>query len=192
MVGTWSGVWSAWITWYFLWWLFSTSSLSSSPFLQPFFCGNSSNTSRLMSTEKTMNGDGFMWWDFPSRTFYISWESLFQRRITCKYWLMTIVTEQLWTMANTTVQIRLLIQLNSVLFAKTLVRKDVASSAPPPSSKDSENTDTKVSAEDEDNFSSKAQIMTLMTTDVNRVSNFGWHILALVGSWYLLRPYKYN
>ena len=95
---------------------------------------------------------------------------------------MTIVTEQLWTMANTTVQIRLLIQLNSVLFAKTLVRKDVASSAPPPSSKDSENADTKVSAEDEDNFSSKAQIMTLMTTDVNRVSNFGWHILALVGS----------
>ena len=95
---------------------------------------------------------------------------------------MTTVTEQLWSIATTTVQVRLMIQLNSVLFAKTLVRKDVASSAPPPSSKDSENADTKVSAEDEDNFSSKAQIMTLMTTDVNRVSNFGWHILALVGS----------
>ena len=96
---------------------------------------------------------------------------------------MTTVTEQLWSMATTTVQVRLIIQLNSVLFAKTLVRKDVASSAPPPPlSKDSENADTEISEEDEDNFSSKAQIMTLMTTDVNRVSNFGWHILALVGS----------
>ena len=96
---------------------------------------------------------------------------------------MTTVTEQLWSMATTTVQVRLIIQLNSVLFAKTLVRKDVPSSAPsPPLSKDSENADTEISEEDEDNFSSKAQIMTLMTTDVNRVSNFGWHILALVGS----------
>ena len=96
---------------------------------------------------------------------------------------MATVTEQLWSMATTTVQVRLIIQLNSVLFAKTLVRKDVASSAPPPSSsKDGENADTEISEEDEDNFSSKAQIMTLMTTDVNRVSNFGWHILALFGS----------
>ena len=96
---------------------------------------------------------------------------------------MTTVTEQLWSIATTTVQVRLMIQLNSVLFAKTLVRKDVASSAPPPSSsKDSKNADAETSEEDEDNFSSKAQIMTLMTTDVNRVSDFGWHILALVGS----------
>ena len=98
---------------------------------------------------------------------------------------MTTVTEQLWSIATTTVQVRLMIQLNSVLFAKTLVRKDVASSAPPPSSsKDSKNADAETSEEDEDNFSSKAQIMTLMTTDVNRVSDFGWHILALVGSRY--------
>ena len=96
---------------------------------------------------------------------------------------MATVTEQLWSMATTTVQVRLIIQLNSVLFAKTLVRKDVASSAPPPSSsKDGENADTEISEEDEDNFSSKAQIMTLMTTDVNRVSDFGWHIIALVRS----------
>jgi hypothetical protein len=35
--------------------------------------------------------------------------------------------------------------------------------------------------EDEDDFSSKAQIMTLMTTDVDRVSEFSWHIFSLVG-----------
>ena len=88
-------------------------------------------------------------------------------------------------MSTTTFRVRLKIQLNSVLFAKTLVRKDVASSTLlPPSSKDSEdgNADIETSEEDEDNFSSKAQIMTLMTTDVDRVSDFAWHIVALVGS----------
>ena len=98
---------------------------------------------------------------------------------------MTTVTGQLWSLSTTTVQVRLKIQLNSVLFAKTLVRKDVASSAPPPpSSRASENgnADTETSEKDEDNFSSKAQIMTLMTTDVDRVSDFAWHIFALVGS----------
>lgn len=33
----------------------------------------------------------------------------------------------------------------------------------------------------DDDFSSKAQIMTLMTTDVDRVSEFAWHIFSLVG-----------
>ena len=101
---------------------------------------------------------------------------------------MTTVNSQLRSMATTTVQVRLIIQLNSVLFAKTLVQKDVASSGPPPvSQKDSgyRNADTEATEEYEDNFSSKAQVMTLMTTDVNRVSEFGWHMLALVGSWYL-------
>ena len=98
---------------------------------------------------------------------------------------MTTVTGQLWSLSTTSVQVRLKIQLNSVLFAKTLVRKDVASSAPPPpSSKVGENgnADTETPEKDEDNFSSKAQIMTLMTTDVDRVSEFAWHIFALVGS----------
>lgn len=35
--------------------------------------------------------------------------------------------------------------------------------------------------DDEDDFSSKAQIMTLMTTDVDRVSDFSWHVFSLVG-----------
>ena len=95
-----------------------------------------------------------------------------------------------------------------MLFAKTLVRKDVASSAAPKS--DSDETDapkipvpipsqqinvpttavpeTRISEEqlakegqDDGDFSSKAQIMTLMTTDVDRVSEFAWHMFALVG-----------
>ena len=95
-----------------------------------------------------------------------------------------IVTGQLWSIATTTIQVRLRVQLNGVLFAKTLVRKDVASSAPPPSDKAgaaTPATEDGTDKADDDDFSSKAQIMTLMTTDVDRVSEFGWHVFALVG-----------
>jgi hypothetical protein len=102
-----------------------------------------------------------------------------------------VVTGQLWSLATTTIQVRLRIQMNSILFAKTLVRKDVASSAPPPAKVDPNNSppatengstvDPVPAKDDEDDFSSKAQIMTLMTTDVDRVSDFSWHVFSLVG-----------
>jgi len=75
--------------------------------------------------------------------------------------------------------------LNSILFAKTLVRKDVASSAPPPSSQQDgvkPRKEEEENGDDEDDFSTKAQIMTLMTTDVDRVSEFAWHLFSLVDS----------
>ncbi|GLB42389.1 putative atp-binding cassette transporter [Lyophyllum shimeji] len=108
-----------------------------------------------------------------------------------------LITGQLWSMSTTTIQVRLRVQLNSILFAKTLVRKDVASSAPPPASKRdtqaTNNTTTPITTntdgdankekkDEEDDFSSKAQIMTLMTTDVDRVSEFAWHLFSLVDS----------
>lgn len=67
-----------------------------------------------------------------------------------------------------TLQVRLRNQLNTVLFAKTLVRKDVASTAPPPTSSKDKDANAKTPVvetkkkEDEQDFSSKAQIMTLM------------------------------
>lgn len=101
---------------------------------------------------------------------------------------MRTVTGQLWSLSTTTLQVRLRIQLNSILFAKTLVRKDVASStgsapgtdaaAPTPTPEgDGKKAEKK---DDEDSFSSKAQIMTLMTTDVDRVSEFAWHLFTIV------------
>ncbi|KAJ6612747.1 P-loop containing nucleoside triphosphate hydrolase protein [Mycena sp. CBHHK59/15] len=97
-----------------------------------------------------------------------------------------LLTGQLWSLSTTTLQVRLRNQLNTVLFAKTLVRKDVASSAPPPASSkdkgDKKGTDAEPKKDDEDDFSSKAQIMTLMTTDVDRVSEFAWHLFTLVDS----------
>ncbi|KAJ7240591.1 multidrug resistance-associated ABC transporter [Mycena rebaudengoi] len=104
--------------------------------------------------------------------------------------ILYLLTGQLWSLSTTTLQVRLRNQLNTVLFAKTLVRKDVASSAPAPTStKDKGKDDTKATPgsdveekDDEDDFSSKAQIMTLMTTDVDRVSEFAWHLFTLVDS----------
>ncbi|KAJ7255868.1 multidrug resistance-associated ABC transporter [Mycena haematopus] len=97
-----------------------------------------------------------------------------------------LITGQLWSLSTTTLQVRIRNQLNSILFAKTLVRKDVASSAPPPTNtKDKVDAPTATETEkkdDEDDFSSKAQIMTLMTTDVDRVSEFAWHLFTLVDS----------
>ena len=94
-----------------------------------------------------------------------------------------LVTSQLWTLAMTTIQVRLKIQLNSSLFAKTLVRKDIASASAAASS-DNGDDSQKPEKDDEDEFSSKAQIMTLMTTDVDRVSEFAWHYFTLIGKFY--------
>jgi hypothetical protein len=88
------------------------------------------------------------------------------------------------------VQVRLRIQLNSSLYAKTLVRKDVASATSASSSPQDDNTnkgkakgsdESAQGKKDEDNFSSKAQIMTLMTTDVDRVSEFALGLSTLIG-----------
>jgi len=41
---------------------------------------------------------------------------------------------------------------------------------------------------EEEEFSSKAQIMTLMTTDVDRVADFAWHLFTLVDRYGSIRP----
>jgi hypothetical protein len=123
---------------------------------------------------------------------------------------------QLWSIATTTLQMGIRVQLNTTLFAKTLLRKDVASSSTalpkpdhngavggattdPPSpisaeasaaiqaneagptaavvevvdnqSKDA-NAKLEKNEDEERDFSSKSQIMTLMTTDVDRIAEF--------------------
>ncbi|KAG8707304.1 hypothetical protein FRC08_000588 [Ceratobasidium sp. 394] len=102
--------------------------------------------------------------------------------------LVYLITGQLWSISTTTLQLRLKIQLNTALFAKTLIRKDVASSGGSASEVPSrastpvgnEAGDTKAADPTEDDFSSKAQVHTLMTTDVDRVSEFSWHFFSLV------------
>ncbi|KAI0760574.1 multidrug resistance-associated ABC transporter [Fomes fomentarius] len=91
------------------------------------------------------------------------------------------VNGQLLSLSTTTLQVRMRIQLNSILFAKTLVRKDVASSSSSDTADADKDMDKKEEKTDgEDEFSSKAQIMTLMTTDVDRVADFSWHLFTIV------------
>lgn len=101
------------------------------------------------------------------------------------YLTTLVVTNQLWSISTTTLRVRLRLQLNSILFAKTLVRKDVASSAKVPED-DSKQPGSEASSPAEEGkndaeFSTKAQVMTLMTTDVDRVSEFSQHLFAIVG-----------
>lgn len=148
------------------------------------------------------------------------------------YAISYTITGQLWSISTTTLQVRLRVQLNTALFAKTLVRKDVASSsgaaAPKTSSAPSTAATTPAASAtttpqattielptdnvavhegvatptspavsstldaaepkeaEESDFSSKAQIMTLMTTDVDRVAEFSWHFFSLVGMFNML------
>jgi hypothetical protein len=115
-------------------------------------------------------------------------------RLSQPYSRNLTVTGQLWSLSTTTLQVRIRVQLNTILFAKTLVRKDVASASGSSSSASPDTAEASQAAHasedagdkkklDEEEFSSKAQIMTLMTTDVDRVSEFAWHIFTLVGEY---------
>jgi hypothetical protein len=121
--------------------------------------------------------------------------------------IFEVMTGQLWSIATTRLQVALKVELNTILFAKTLLRKDVATSSSSIVRSD-ENEDEEEPApldveasaiirtedaipgtisgsnpdadfqlkedskqpekvgDDKNDFSSKSQIMTLMTTDV--------------------------
>lgn len=148
---------------------------------------------------------------------------------------LQVITGQLWSISTTDVNVRFRTQLNTLLFSKTLVRKNVAST--PSSENGSESSKTIATPSDattpvpaltpaeegpaasshdvaaaaaavsttplvagppeagkgsekkeEGEFSSKAQIMTLMTTDVDRVADFTWHLFTLVDRYSSLHP----
>ena len=86
----------------------------------------------------------------------------------------------MWSVSTTILQVRFKVQLNSSLFAKTLVRKDVASGAAASDKDDDAKSNKSGEDEDEEAISTKAQVMTLFTTDVDRVSEFAWHLFTLV------------
>ncbi|KLO19366.1 ATP-binding cassette transporter [Schizopora paradoxa] len=97
--------------------------------------------------------------------------------------------EQLW-LSTTLLQTRIKVELNTILFTKTLARKDIASSSAVIHEIVQKNSDG--SSEDappgeeilehEGEFSSKAQIMTLMTTDVDRVSSVAMQLFSIIDS----------
>ncbi|KAL1948837.1 hypothetical protein VTO73DRAFT_10643 [Trametes versicolor] len=125
---------------------------------------------------------------------YRGWGFVFCVALFASHASSQLVTGQLMSLSTTTLQVRLRMQLNTILFAKTLVRKDVASSTgSAPGTDTAPMTPEGDKKADEDSFSSKAQIMTLMTTDVDRISEFAMHLFTIVdapieiviGSWLL-------
>jgi len=79
---------------------------------------------------------------------------------------------QLFSLSSSNLRTNLTLQLNTLLYTKTLVRKDVPSNTNASPSEESEiSTD----------FSSKAEVMTLMTTDVGRARELARLIFSLTG-----------
>ncbi|KIY63292.1 multidrug resistance-associated ABC transporter [Cylindrobasidium torrendii FP15055 ss-10] len=87
-----------------------------------------------------------------------------------------MINNQLWSFSTVTLKNKISLQLTSAIFAKTLVRKDVASSGS--TNKDSDTDLNKA----EDAFSSKAQVLTLMFSDTDRIAMITKHIYNLTDS----------
>ncbi|KAI0720942.1 ATP-binding cassette transporter [Cerioporus squamosus] len=108
------------------------------------------------------------------------WGYLFSAALLFSGFAVHLIANNLLPLITTTLQVRFRIQLNSLLFAKTLVRKDIAST----SSEAEPSQDTHEGSEAEDKptegFSSKAQVMTLMTTDVDRVASFAQQLFTII------------
>lgn len=89
----------------------------------------------------------------------------------------------LWSVSTTQLELRIKVQLNTLLFAKTLVRKDLASSSSGKISADVGEKAVEPSAhdaDDDEDVTSKSQVMTLMTVDVDRISEFAMHFFTIV------------
>lgn len=97
---------------------------------------------------------------------------------------INIVSGIIWSISTTTLQSGIRLQLNTLLFAKTLAKKDIAASTEQKSKTSAEDKEKKEEEKDDDDddegVSSKTQIMTLFTVDVDRVTDFIWHQFALI------------
>ncbi|KAJ7065639.1 multidrug resistance-associated ABC transporter [Mycena amicta] len=83
---------------------------------------------------------------------------------------------QIWGLSTATLKAQVRNQLNTVLFAKTLARKNVASSV----DLDSDKAKNRESDGDAEEFESKAQVMTLMTIDADRVATLTHQLFQIV------------
>lgn len=79
--------------------------------------------------------------------------------------LVYVASGVIWSISSTTLQGRIKLQLNTLLFSKTLRKKDVSAVG---------------EEDDEEGIASKSQIMTLFTVDVDRVTEFVFQAFAIV------------
>ncbi|WWD20306.1 hypothetical protein CI109_104782 [Kwoniella shandongensis] len=109
--------------------------------------------------------------------------------------VMYIATGVEWSISSTYLQGRIKLQLNTMLFNKTLRKKDIAAAgddkglvggvkeeAAKDKKKKEDKKDDTEPEEDEEAVTSKTQIMTLFTVDVDRVTEFVFHLFAITDS----------
>ncbi|KAK8849677.1 hypothetical protein IAR55_005012 [Kwoniella newhampshirensis] len=110
--------------------------------------------------------------------------------------VMFIVTGVVWSISTTYLQGKIKLQLNTMLFNKTLRKKDIAAAGDDKGSiggvkeeaakdkkrKDDKGDDKEEVEESDEAVSSKTQIMTLFTVDVDRVTEFVFHLFAITDS----------
>ncbi|KAL1411123.1 hypothetical protein Q8F55_002073 [Vanrija albida] len=104
--------------------------------------------------------------------------------------LVYLVTGITWSISSTWLTARFKLQLNGMLFAKTLRKKDIAAGAEDTGAvgdvkeeaakAKKKKEDKEEEEEDEEAVSSKSQIMTLFTVDVDRVAEFIFHLFTIV------------
>lgn len=100
-----------------------------------------------------------------------------------------IVSGIIWSISSTLLTGRFRLQLNTILFAKTLRKKDIAAAGDDTGAvggvqeeavKAKQRKETGDEKEDDEAVQSKSQIMTLFTVDVDRVAEFIFHSFTIV------------
>ncbi|WOO81435.1 ATP-dependent bile acid permease [Vanrija pseudolonga] len=104
--------------------------------------------------------------------------------------MVYLVTGITWSISSTWLTGRFKLQLNGMLFAKTLRKKDIAAGAEDTGAvgdvkeeaakAKKKKEDKEDEEEDEEAVQSKSQIMTLFTVDVDRVAEFIFHLFTIV------------
>ncbi|KIM46743.1 hypothetical protein M413DRAFT_63584 [Hebeloma cylindrosporum] len=99
-----------------------------------------------------------------------SWGRFYVTGIFAAHFVVILSNAQLLWLSNNNLRTNLSLQLNTLLYTKTMVRKDVPSNA---------NTSSSDESGPSTDFSSKAKVMTLMTTDVGRARELSRLIFSL-------------
>ncbi|BEI79510.1 hypothetical protein CcaverHIS002_0100390 [Cutaneotrichosporon cavernicola] len=117
-----------------------------------------------------------------------AWGWVFALGILVSNLFVYLIAGIIYSIASVNLRVRFRLQLNSILFSKTLRKKDIAAvgdDTGKSTDKDKKSKHDKAkkndkSDEDDEGMSSKSQIMTLFTVDVDRIGDFVFHTFTLV------------
>jgi ABC-type multidrug transport system fused ATPase/permease subunit len=119
-----------------------------------------------------------------------AWGWVFALGILVSNLFIFLIAGIIWSISSVNLQVRFRLQLNTILFSKTLRKKDIAAMGDDTGKSEEKDGDDKKGKKDkkkkeksdgeDEGVSSKSQIMTLFTVDVDRVGEFVFHVFTLV------------